>query len=37
MADGTTDTTISVTSGTRQYVAKVTGKLSSPDISAVSK
>ena len=37
MADGTTNTTIGVTTGNRQYVAKVTGKLSSPDISAVSK
>jgi uncharacterized protein involved in outer membrane biogenesis len=37
IADDTTDTTISVTSGTRQYVARVTGKLSSPDISAESK
>ncbi len=37
MADGTTNTTISVTTGNRQYVAKVTGKLSSPDISAESK
>jgi hypothetical protein len=37
LADGTTNTTISVTSGSRQYVARVTGKLSSPNISAQSK
>jgi uncharacterized protein involved in outer membrane biogenesis len=36
-ADDTTDTTIRVDSGSRRYVARVTGKLSSPDISAVSK
>jgi hypothetical protein len=37
IADGTTDTTIQVTSGTRQYVARVTGSLASPDIAASSK
>jgi len=34
MAEGTTNTTILVTSGNRQYFATVTGKLSSPDIKA---
>jgi hypothetical protein len=36
-ADDTTDTTIRVNNGSRQYIARVTGKLSSPDISAQSK
>ncbi len=36
-ADGTTDTTVSVANGSRQYVARITGKLSSPDIAAASK
>ena len=37
LADDTTDTTVSVTAGSRQYVARFTGKLSSPDMQAVSK
>ncbi|HTR86070.1 MAG TPA: AsmA family protein [Reyranella sp.] len=37
MADGTTNTSIQVTSGNRQYVARVTGKLSSPDINAAGR
>jgi uncharacterized protein involved in outer membrane biogenesis len=36
-AEGTTDTTVTVTNGNRNYVARITGKLSSPNISAVSK
>jgi uncharacterized protein involved in outer membrane biogenesis len=36
-ADGTTDTTVSVTNGSRQYIARITGKLSSPVIAADSK
>jgi hypothetical protein len=34
MADGTTETTILLTSGTGKYIAKITGKLSSPNIDA---
>ncbi len=36
IAEGTTDTTIRVTSGSRQYVARMTGQLSAPEISATS-
>ena len=36
-ADGTTNTTVTVANGSRHYVARITGKLSSPDIAAVSK
>ncbi len=37
IADGTTDTTIRLTSGNRQYIARMTGKLSAPQISAASQ
>jgi hypothetical protein len=36
-ADDTTDTTVTVANGSRQYVARITGKLSSPNIAADSK
>jgi uncharacterized protein involved in outer membrane biogenesis len=37
LADETTNTTIDVSSGNRRYVARITGKLSSPNITADSK
>jgi len=37
MADGTTDTTIRLDTGSRRYVARMTGKLSSPDLHADSQ
>jgi hypothetical protein len=37
MAEGTTDTTIRLNTGNRGYIARMTGKLSSPDLSADSQ
>ncbi len=36
IAEGTTDTTIRLTSGSHRYIAKITGKLASPNIDANS-